>query len=161
MRDHRGVIHVFLILIGFIIVAVIFGFFTSSYTSSPLIQFPTFGNTKSYSADDSKNSCGLSVSSYEGDSAKISSPLVVAGYARGCGWTAKDKSLGTVVIVDGAGQVVSSAFPLTVVRDQLFLPPYFQTTMYFGKPQTQTGFLLFTNNESGSKEKTLRLPVRF
>lgn len=83
----------------------------------------------------------------------IRSPLNITGYVNGENWVGFEGTVGRVELQDGSGTTLATA-PLTATEDwtQVLVP--FSATLIFGSVTTQSGALIFYNeNPSG-------LPVR-
>lgn len=95
--------------------------------------------------------------------AVVSSPLIISGTVMGGGWIGFEAQVGTVRLLDANGQELGLAI-LTATTEWTLQPTYFQTTLEFGVPGTDTGTLVFHNeNPSGEAErdKTFVVPVKF
>lgn len=160
MKSNKGFVNVLLILVGFVIVAVLFGFFTTHRTYSP-VTFPDLSgaSVRPYESQYTNTSCGLVVTSYT-DKQKISSPFTLGGYSTGCGWIVHANSLGTVQVLNGNGQVISATYSLAVAHEDLFSPAYFLATIHFSSPHTSDGTLLIKSTDQNNP-KVLVLPVVF
>lgn len=93
----------------------------------------------------------------------ISSPLKIEGYINGNGWTAFEAQAGTVELVDTNGKRMAFGL-LTSVGEWMRIPSFFETTLDFGVSTTETGELIFKNeNASGLPEfeREYRVSVKF
>lgn len=155
---NRGFANFILILFGFLLVGIIIGFFVTRRTYSP-IAFPNItGDNNSPFELYVENKCGLSITSPK-ELATVGTTFSISGYANGCGWDTQKGSVGTVVVLNQYGQVVSSIYPLTVSDEGLFSASTFTIEIYHGGPYTDKGSLLFTS--TGADPKSLILPIRF
>ena len=94
---------------------------------------------------------------------EISSPLKITGIVSGNGWSGFEGQVGTVELLDGNGTLVTRGV-LTATTEWTTLPTSFETTLNFSTPQTESGSLVFKNeNASGmpDKNKVFSLPIKF
>lgn len=106
---------------------------------------------------------GLVVSSPKPDEV-ISSPLTITGYVNGENWIVFEAQTGTVELQDANGKMM--AFGLLTATDEDWMKPLvnFSSTMEFSRATSETGVLIFRNeNPSGEseREREIRLPVKF
>jgi len=95
--------------------------------------------------------------------APIASPLKINGLVRGGGWSGFEGQVGTVQLLDPAGDELAKGV-LTATTDWTKLPTDFQTTLTFKSPGRVLGKLVFHNENPGgdkTKDKMFFLPVTF
>lgn len=105
---------------------------------------------------------GLIVSSPK-TSETVTSPLVVSGYVNGGNWFGFEGQVGSVRLIDDVGNLLAQK-PLTATTEWTTTTVWFETVLEFAKPVTQTGELIFSNeNPSGmpERDKQFILPVKF
>ena len=150
-QKNRGVTEILVIVIGLLLILVVFGVFTYSGNlslSSRLLPL--------------RVKCGLTVVSPLPNQ-KVSFPLLVSGYTNGCGWVPFEAVAGSLRVTDSNNSVLSDNYPLETQGDWTKLPAKFSRSITIKiKPQTKTGFLLFSNdNPSGERQFFYRMPVNF
>jgi hypothetical protein len=92
---------------------------------------------------------------------EISSPLKITGYVNGDGWSGFEGQVGTVKLLDEAGNELAATY-LPATTEWMKLPTNFEANMEFQSPKDQNGTLVFMNeNASGLPEngREFRLPV--
>jgi len=94
----------------------------------------------------------------------IASPLRITGYVNGDNWIAFEGQVGVVNLFDAGGRMISSSI-LAVNGEWMKEPPIeFEAMLMFQKPPTETGSLVFSNeNPAGIPEnnREFNLPIRF
>lgn len=93
----------------------------------------------------------------------VSSPLKITGQVNGDGWIAFEGQAGLVKLQDSDGKEVASGI-LKSTTDWMTLPVDFEANLEFERPETETGWLVFSNeNPSGlpEKNKEFRSAVKF
>lgn len=93
----------------------------------------------------------------------VTSPLTVSGYVNGHGWNGFEGQVGSVKLIDDKGNVLAQK-PLTAITEWTTTTVWFKTILEFNNPSTQTGKLIFRNeNPSGmpERDKQFILPVKF
>ncbi len=93
----------------------------------------------------------------------VTSPLTISGYVNGNGWNGFEGQVGGVTLMDADGKILAQG-PLTAATEWTTTTVNFATTLNFSKPSTQTGQLIFRNeNPSGmpERDKQFILPVKF
>ncbi len=119
-------------------------------------------NLNSSVPDDPSIQAGITILSPNANDV-ITSPVTLRGFINGDGWTAFEGQVGTVNLLDGNGRSLVIS-PLQATTERMTLPVNFETKLNFPAPQTETGLLVFSNeNTSGMDEnaREYKLPVRF
>jgi len=155
MQKTKIIIIIFAVLSLGLIASLIFDFPASLFgvkptpTSTP-IPIPTPGS-------------GLVITSLQPNDV-ITSPLRITGYVNGDSWIAFEGQVGLVNLFDAGGRMISSSI-LAVNGEWMKEPPIdFEAMLMFQKPPTETGSLVFSNeNPAGIPEnnREFNLPIRF
>ncbi len=93
---------------------------------------------------------------------EISSPLKITGKVIGNGWGGFEGQVGAVELLDGNGKSIASGV-LTATSEWMTLPVNFETTLSFQSNMSQSGNLVFHNenpSDMRDKDKTFVLPVK-
>ncbi len=93
----------------------------------------------------------------------VSSPLKITGIVNGNGWSGFEGQVGIVKLLDNNGNELVSGI-LTATTEWTQLPTSFETTLEFNPNLSETGELVFHNeNPSGSpdKDKESIMPIKF
>jgi hypothetical protein len=105
---------------------------------------------------------GITVSSVK-DGTVILSPLEISGIVNGNGWISFEGTAGRVELLDGNKKVIANS-NLGITSDGFKLPVSFKAVLNFIKPETESGELVFYNeNPSGMEDnnKTYEIKVKF
>jgi hypothetical protein len=89
--------------------------------------------------------CGLTVNNPDATKdTKAIFPIVVDGYANGCGWELSSGSAGTVQVFDGKGLPVTLPTRLFIAKESVSAPYYFKNNLVLRTPPTtDKGNILF------------------
>ncbi len=139
MRTYnRGIIlTLILIVIGFVLVLTLIGFFRTGTLDSKL-NF----TVKSIL----KEPCGLSIKTPHLHES-VTFPLEITGYINGCGWEPRDDRAGTVVLYSDHGMPLTPPVTLLMPPQAEREPYYFESIINIVPPSgTKEGILIFENN---------------
>jgi len=132
MNGERG--NILIVVVGLALVLFVVGFFRSD---------AGFWGTVGYKKL-MRLPCGVTVNHPEftrGE--KVSFPLIVDGYANGCGWEVQNLRAGTVQVFDTTGHPVTREYNLVVPADSKEAPYYFSANLVpNAAPRTDTGTIL-------------------
>ncbi len=146
MKVNRGFSHIVMIIVGGLLVLLAIGFFAVSRS------FDAVRNTSPTQVlapeRPSVLPCGLTILDPQPNT-KVHLPIIVRGYANGCGWNNAPLTLGKVKILNAEGQVISAEYPLTRKDDHFNLPAYFEATIpaVLGNLQTPMVIIFITSND--------------
>ena len=157
------VLNIVLFVVGLIIVgslAVYYGYLGSSKSEEPKEEANEIVGEEE--AIQPLVTCGLNVTAPL-PNAKFSSGDQIQGFVNGCHWVAFEATAGSVQAVDVYGNFVSARIPLQVLGSWMQLPANFSVNLNLtAAPQTQTGFLVFQNDDpSGENPETVKIPISF
>lgn len=158
MTSHnRGFVSILLIIVGLLLALALIGFFTQNvkdtYDANLLSPNPTSTITPPVTsssnppptAPPAQEVCGLIVQTPAAN-ASVSSPLVVQGYANGCGWDVVNGHLATVQLFSSTNVPVTTAVPVSLTTGGASgTAPFFTTLVYPDTSSALSGYLLFTH----------------
>jgi hypothetical protein len=158
----RGFSNIILIIVGFLLVLVLLGFFAISRQSG---SSSGSGNTFSLNSLALERKtvlpCGITVIDPKPNT-RIHLPLTIRGYTNGCGWNNAPFTLGYVKMLNDKGQTISATYPLSRKDANYNLPAYFEATIPSVLSNLQTtGVTLFFKATSGKNPAVFELPVSF
>ncbi len=136
MNRGNGGVNV-LLVVAILLVIALFGI---GYFKSDRVLWDTFGIKTLL-----RLPCGLTVNDPDATKdIKAVFPILVDGYANGCGWDVSSGNAGTVQVFDGKGLPVTLPTGMFVVRESTNAPFYFKTYLKLHTPPTtDKGNILF------------------
>lgn len=136
MHTERG--NILIVILGLALLLFVIGFFRGDASFWGTVGYKKLLNLP----------CGLTVNHPDlGRGEKVSFPLIVDGYANGCGWDVADGSAGTVQIFDSLGHPVTREYTLSVPADSTEAPYYFSANIVPNSaPRSAVGTVLLRAN---------------
>ena len=143
MNKERG--SVWVIILGVVMILFVIGFFRSQPSFWGAVSYKKILNIQ----------CGLTVSHPDlKPGEKVAFPLLVDGYANGCGWEPAARAglipgqiAGTAQVFDGTGLPVTKPIPLAIGTDSTDAPFYFSAELpLYAAPASDSGYLLLKSN---------------
>lgn len=123
-----------------------------------------------FSATNQTNNGNLNIPPQEGivvfsleENEVVTSPLKITGYINGDGWTGFEGQVGTVKLLDQNGKELASTY-LKAITEWTKLPTSFESNLEFKIPDTESGQLVFHNeNVPGdpARDKTFIVSIKF
>lgn len=158
MKNNRGIANIILIIIGFILIGILFGYFKkNNFFFQPI----NLENNNS----ETKYQCGLAVLEPNLQSEPVLFPLDITGYVNGCGWNVYNGLAGNVQVFDGNGVPVSNNTPLAIISSSNLLnqPNVFKTNIILTRnPTLKQGFIIFQAMPTGNLAPgSFKIPIIF
>ncbi|MBP6911597.1 MAG: hypothetical protein KBB88_00120 [Candidatus Pacebacteria bacterium] len=162
---HSGFVIWILAIIGLVLALTIMGFFSQNvqraygpapeetktvFTTAPTVPSPPVAKPEVV--------CGINIEAPLPDS-KVKSPLVVQGYANGCGWEVVDGKLATVQLFTSSDVPITTAIPVSLLGSTTGNTiSFFTTLVYPDTPENLSGYLYFVHSGTGL---TTKLNVKY
>jgi hypothetical protein len=165
MKNNRGIANIILIIIGFILIGILVGYFKKNNFFFQPINLGLDQNNLEDNTAEQKYQCGLVVLEPNLQGEPFLFPLDITGYVNGCGWNVVNGVAGSVQVFDGNGLPISNRVPLTIISESNLLnqPNVFRTNINLtNNPTLRQGIIIFeASPQNGLAPGSFKMPIIF